>query len=259
MMKSSLLAIAICAVAATAAQAQDSDFQWQGRLQDGQTLEIRGVNGNVEAEPSTNGTVQVSAVRRGRRSDPNSVRIEVVEHSGGVTICAVYPTPRNARQENACRPGGGQNSTSNNDVQVNFTVRVPASVKFAGHSVNGNIDAAGVQGDVKAATVNGNVDIRTAGFAEASTVNGSIRCRLGRSSFTDDVEFETVNGSITIEMPDGLNADFRASTVNGGIDSDFPILVTGKVSRRSLRGSIGDGGPELRLSTVNGSIRLRKI
>lgn len=259
MMKCSLLAIALSAVAATGAMAQDTDFHWQGRLDDGQILEIRGVNGNIRAEPSPDGTARVEAFRRGRRSDPASVRIEVVEHAGGVTICAVYPTPRNARQENRCRPGGGQNSTSNNDVQVNFTVRVPASAKFVGHSVNGDVDVAGVRGDVKAATVNGDVDIHTAGFAEASTVNGSIRCRLGRSSFADDVEFETVNGSITIEMPEGLNADFRASTVNGGIDSDFPILVTGKVSRRSLRGSIGEGGPELRLSTVNGSIRLRKI
>lgn len=259
MMKSSLLAIAISAVAATGATAQASDFDWQGRLGDGQTLEIRGVNGNVRAEASPDGTARVEAVRRGRRSDPASVRIEVVEHAGGVTICALYPTPRNARQENTCRPGGGQNSTSNNDVQVDFTVRVPANARFAGHSVNGDIDVADVRADVKAATVNGNVDIRTAGFAEASTVNGNIHCRLGRSSFTDDVEFETVNGSITVEMPDGLNADFHAATVNGGIDSDFPILVTGKVSRRSLRGSIGDGGPELRLSTVNGSIRLRKI
>jgi len=144
-------------------------------------------------------------------------------------------------------------------VQVDFTVHVPAGVRFAGHTVNGDVNADGIGADVKAATVNGSVDIRTSGFAEASTVNGNITCRLGRSSFENAVEFETVNGSITIEMPDGLNADFRASTVNGSIDSDFPILVTGKVSRRSLRGSIGDGGPELRLSTVNGSIRLRKI
>jgi DUF4097 and DUF4098 domain-containing protein YvlB len=125
--------------------------------------------------------------------------------------------------------------------------------------VPGDIRAEGLRADARAETVNGNVDVHTAGFAEASTVNGNITCRLGRSSFEEDVEFETVNGSITIEMPEGLNADFRANTVNGGIDSDFPILVTGKVSRRSLRGSIGEGGPELRLSTVNGSIRLRKI
>ncbi|NIY11967.1 MAG: DUF4097 family beta strand repeat protein [Gemmatimonadetes bacterium] len=183
----------------------------------------------------------------------------MVEHDGGVTICAVYPTPRNARRPNECRAGGGQMNTNRNDVQVDFRVRVPAGVAFSGHTVNGDIEAEGLGGNVLAGTVNGSVDVQTAGFAEANTVNGDITCRVGTNRFRDGVEFETVNGSITIEMPDGLDADFRASTVNGSIDSDFPILVTGKVSPRSVRGTIGQGGPELRLSTVNGSIRLRKM
>ena len=259
MMRQSLFALALVATTASSGVAQETDFDWQGRLAEGQTLEIRGVNGSVRAVAGSGAMAEVTADRHGRRSDPMSVRIEVVEHAGGVTICAVYPTPRDARRENECRPGGGTNSTSRNDVKVDFLVRVPAGVRFAGHTVNGDVDASGIRADVNAATVNGDVDVETSGFAEASTVNGDITCRVGRSDFSGDVEFETVNGSITIEMPEGLNADFRASTVNGSIDSDFPILVTGKVSRRSLRGVIGDGGPEIRLSTVNGSIRLRKL
>ena len=253
-----LIALAVMAAAAAPAAAQQ-DFEWRGRVAAGNAIEIQGVNGDVQALPAAGNEVTVHARREGRRSDPMSVRLEVVEHDGGVTICAVYPTPENARRENECRPGGGTNSVQRNDVRVHFVVRVPAGVKFVGATVNGDVEAEGLAADVKASTVNGDVDVRTSGFAEARTVNGDIALRLGRSTLTEDVEFETVNGSITIEMPEGLNADFRASTVNGSIDSDFPITVTGKVSRRSLRGSIGSGGPELRLSTVNGSIRLRKI
>ena len=253
-----LIALAVLAAAAAPAAAQQ-DFEWRGRIAAGDAIEIQGVNGDVRALPATGDEVTVHAERQGRRSDPMSVRLEVVEHAGGVTICAVYPTPENARRENECQPGGGTNSVQRNDVRVHFTVRVPAGVRFEGATVNGDVDAEGLGADVRASTVNGDVDVRTTGFAEARTVNGDISLRLGRSTFTEDVEFETVNGSITIEMPQGLNADFRASTVNGSIDSDFPITVTGKVSRRSLRGSIGSGGPELRLSTVNGSIRLRRI
>lgn len=253
-----ILTIALLAATAAPVAAQQ-DFQWRGRLAQGKVIEIQGVNGDIRAVAAEGNEVVVEAERRGRRSDPSSVRIEVVEHADGVTICAVYPTPENARRENECRPGGGSNNVNRNDVKVQFVVRVPAGVRFAAGTVNGDVDARGIRADVKAATVNGSVDVRTSGFAEARTVNGDITLQLGSSTFTDDVEFETVNGSITIEMPEGLNADFRASTVNGSIDSDFPITVTGKVSRRSLRGSIGDGGPELRLSTVNGSIRLRRI
>ena len=253
-----LLALALTTLLAGSAAAQSADFRWTGRLAAGQFLEVRGVNGDVRAVPASGDAVEVTARRYGDRDDPESVRIEVVEHDEGVTLCAVYPTPRDARRENECRPGGGHNSVERNDVRVDFTVRVPARVRFHGHTVNGAMEVEGLQGDVRASTVNGDVDIRTAGLAEANTVNGSIIAVLGTSRLRDAVEFETVNGSITLEIPDGLDADFRASTVNGTIDSDFAILVSGKVNPRSLRGTIGDGGPELRVSTVNGSIRIRQ-
>jgi DUF4097 and DUF4098 domain-containing protein YvlB len=59
-------------------------------------------------------------------------------------------------------------------------------------------------------------------------------------------------------LPEGLNADVKASTVNGDIQTDFPLTVTGKISRRKLEGTIGSGGRTLELSTVNGGIELRK-
>jgi hypothetical protein len=260
-MRHDLLALALVMVSmgTTLPAAAQTDFQWRGTVAQGKTIEIRGVNGAVQALPSDDGSVRVEATRQGRRSNPESVRLEVVEHGDGVTICAVYPTPASARRENTCRPGGGQNSVQNNDVRVEFVVRVPAGVRFEGHTVNGNVKAESLRSDVRATTVNGSVDIQTHGFAQANTVNGSIACRLGQSQLRSDVHFETVNGNIVLEMPAGLNAEFRASTVNGRIDSDFPIMVTGQISRRSLRGTIGTGGPELRVSTVNGSVRLRQI
>jgi hypothetical protein len=46
--------------------------------------------------------------------------------------------------------------------------------------------------------------------------------------------------------------------VNGSVESDFPITVRGRMNPRSLRGRIGEGGRDLDLTTVNGSIRLLK-
>lgn len=262
MLRASVVGLTLMAVtlaAAATADAQAQPFRWSGSVAQGQTVELRGVNGAVRAMESPDGSVHVEATRTANRSDPSSVRLEVVEHAGGVTICAVYPTPAGSRRENECRPGGGQNSVQRNDTSVEFVVRVPAGVRLAANVVNGAIHARGLRSHVSAATVNGGVDIQTTGFAQASTVNGSITARLEEGRIGGENSFQTVNGSITLELAPGLNAELRASTVSGRIDSDFPITVTGQVSRRSLRGTIGDGGPELRASTVNGSIRLRRI
>lgn len=248
-------ALAMWTAGAAAAGAQGTGtFEWDGRLEEGRTLEVKGVNGRIEAEPAAGGTASVRAEKRARRGDPGDVRIEVVEHAGGVTICAVYPR---SGGENRCEPGqGGEQDVEDVDVRVDFAVRVPSGVRFAGRTVNGDVEVRDLDGDVEARTVNGKVDLSTQGMAEASTVNGSIRAAMGRAP-DRPVRFRTVNGSIELDLPDAAGVDLDAEWVNGGLDTELPVTVTGRISRQSLRGRLGDGGPLMELSTVNGSIRIR--
>jgi hypothetical protein len=250
------VAVALAPTGQAAAQ-QSENFEWRGRIEAGKALEIRNVNGAIHATATTGREVVVTAVKSGRRSDPSEVKIEVVPHDGGVTICAVYP-PRHDRP-NECQPGGGgRNDTNNNDVEVEFTVQVPAGVAFTGATVNGDVQVRDLAGDVQANTVNGDVDVTAAGLVAGETVNGSVHVAMGRADWTGAMEFKTVNGSITVQVPASLSAVLDASTVNGDIESDFPITVQGKFGPRRLHGTIGNGGRELRLETVNGGITIRK-
>src|SRR4029450_10081304 len=87
-----------------------------------------GVNGGSDATAAAGAEAEVSAFKRARRSNPDEVEIKVVEHAGGVTICAVYPS--SGRGANTCEPGeGGHMHTRDNDTNVEFTVRVPAGVR----------------------------------------------------------------------------------------------------------------------------------
>src|SRR5579864_9508889 len=83
-------AAAVLFTTSLAASAQD--FRWHGSIAQGASIEIKGVNGDIVADPAVSGEVEVTAEKHARRSDPASVRIEVVPHAGGVTICAVYPS-----------------------------------------------------------------------------------------------------------------------------------------------------------------------
>jgi len=247
------VAVLVCALPSFA-----QDFTWRGQLSPGQTIEIKGVNGDIRATPSNTNEVEVTAAKSSRRSNPADVRIEVVPHAGGVTICAVYPDVA-GQEPNRCEPGpGGHSHTKNNDVAVRFSVRVPSGVAFVGRTVNGGVEADAMQGDAEGYSVNGSVRLATSGLVRAGTVNGSIAASAGRVDWNDATSFKTVNGDITLTVPPVLNAELRAETVNGSIDSDFPVTVTGQFSPRRMRGTIGSGGQELSLSTVNGSIRLQK-
>ncbi len=231
------------------------EFTWSAQLEDGQIIEIKGINGAVIAEATDGSEVEVRAVKTSRRSDVSEVRIVVIEHDAGVTLCAVYPTPR-GKPENECGPGSeGRMSVKDNDTKVVFHVRVPASVRFHGRTVNGKVEAIALTANMLATTVNGSIELETAGYAEASTVNGSIEAVMGAVS-PEGLSFSTVNGSIDLDVPDDLDADVRAEWVNGRIETDLPFSLEGRVSRRSARGSLGAGGPLLELKTVNGSVRI---
>jgi hypothetical protein len=48
--------------------------------------------------------------------------------------------------------------------------------------------------------------------------------------------------------------------LNGGFETDFPFMVRSMTRRnRRVDGVIGNGGRDLELETVNGSIRLRFV
>lgn len=249
----------VAAALLAAAPAGAQDFHWSGRLAAGKRLEIRGVNGSIRTVAATGNEIDVSARKTAHRSDPDEVKIEVVPSDEGVTICAVYPTPSRARRDNTCEPGDGwHSSTDNNDVTVDFMIKLPAGIAFSGETVNGEIDAEGLGADAEVSTVNGSIDVEATGHVEAQTVNGSIRATMGRADWPSQAEFTTVNGGITLTLPANLNAEVSAETVNGDLETDFPLTVTGKFGPRHMRGTIGNGGRYLKLTTVNGSIHLRK-
>ena len=242
------------------------EFRWNGTVPAGSSVEIKGLNGEIVADSAAGSEVQVVAEKRSRRSDVNSVQIKVVQHAGGVTICALYPND-DGEYSNNCGPSddndsdrsqsSGSGSVRNNDVRVDFTVHVPAHVGFIGKTVNGDIAANSLSGNVVTRTVNGSIKISTTGYAEAATVNGEINARFGDSSWPKSLSFKTINGEINLDLPANFSAAVEAQTMNGSISSDFPLTVTNLKGKKYLKGTIGSGGRELNLKTLNGSINLR--
>jgi hypothetical protein len=58
-------------------------------------------------------------------------------------------------------------------------------------------------------------------------------------------------------MPDHYNAHLETSTVNGGINIDFPITIQGEI-KNHLNTDIGSGGPTIHAQTVNGGVSIAK-
>jgi DUF4097 and DUF4098 domain-containing protein YvlB len=140
--------------------------------------------------------------------------------------------------------------------------RVTSHVHGSTH--NGSIRLTDVGGNVDFGTHNGSVYVtRVAGSIRGNTYNGGIETELAGSSFAGrSVEMETHNGSINLAVPRAYSARVRADTHRGGIHSDFPSTIQGgsRWGNDSQEFNLGSGGSSpMRLSTYNGSIRLRQI
>jgi hypothetical protein len=258
-----VLAIALSASLVEAQQQRRAtDFEWQGRIASGRHLYVRNLNGSIKVERASGDAAEITAVKRWRRGDPQDVKIELTKvgsNDGDVLVCALW------FENTECDEDGYETrndrrswNNRNNDVSVEFTVRLPSGVKLVTSTVNGSLDIQGATSSVEASTVNGEIHAASAGGpVNATTVNGSIEVRM-REMGTEPLEFETVNGSITVYVPDDINAELDMRTVNGRVSSDFPLTVRGRINPRHLRATLGRGGQRLEFSTVNGSVELRK-
>ena len=253
------LGLMLLAGGTTELRAQDEAFEWRGRLSQGQTVEVRGISGNITAELASGSTVEIIATKHGRRGDFDDVTIEIYEGRDGVTVCAIYGS-WNQGDEGCDGRDRRRERRRSIDVSVDFEVRVPAGVEFVGSMVSGDVEARDLESDVRATTVSGDVFVSTTEVAWGTTVSGSIDIEMGSSDW-DDLHFSTVSGDITLLLPEDLDADIDFESLSGDFHSDFALDLESRRNRwvgSHVRGTIGDGGRRLSFNTISGDVRLRR-
>lgn len=260
--------LAISLVAGVPARAQgekrtvfaEGDFHWQGNLKAGQTLEVINTNGEIGASGAAGEAGRVEGIRKGS-DDSHEMFIEVVEFSDGVTICAVYAKDKTPGR---CHRGGVSSDSNRgwnwggHHAKISFDVQVPHGVRFHAATTNGAVHCVKLESEVQAETTNGDVEVSTSEWASAKTTNGGVRVSMGNAKWTGQLEEMTTNGSVNVTLPASAEFKVDAATTNGGISTDFPITVQGRFGPKSLTGTVGGGGRELKVATTNGGIGLKK-
>jgi hypothetical protein len=242
------------------------DFHWTGAVAPNAWVRIHNISGNVRIEPGTGNSVEITGHKIvGHGADPSRVRI-MLERSGpsngDVTVCALWDATDSASCDSRFdvfhrHVHWGDND---NDVSVEFIVRLPKGVNIGAKTVNGDIAIRGATGEVESATVNGSVKGESLGGpVSAETVNGDVQITVATIVGQPHLDFRSVNGSLTVYLPAKLGAEVELTTVNGDLESDFPLTMTGHLDPHREHGTIGGGGGvAVHAETVNGSIALRQ-
>lgn len=273
-----LAGLALVAVAATPAWADEWSHKYS--LKGRADLHVRTDDGNVRIESGAASEIDARVTTVGRRIAPGEVTITESQSGDRVDIEVRLP-------KQFFNLGMGQRSIAvvvrvpkEADLDVrsgdgSITVQ-PVSGRLSLSTGDGSITADGLQGEIRLHTGDGS--IRATGLSgrlEAHTGDGHMNVR-GRF---DDLDLHTGDGGIeaaaeagskvetawslrsgdggiTLRLPEGLGAELDVHTGDGGIRLEKPVTVTGTIRENTVRGTLGAGGPPLRVRTGDGSIRL---
>ena len=250
-------------------------------------VDLKTFDGSIEVTSWDKPEVAVTIERRAdSQAEAEALKVTAEQNGNRIVVHAVKPEDR----ESSVHIGFHQGRS------VRFVVTVPRTSDLNATSGDGSISVTGITGRVTARSgdgsittsdVKGDVGLDTGdGSVTAENVSGSLKINSGDGSVTvrgqpqgliahtgdgsvnidvtsattaaSDWELTTGDGGIHVTLPAGFNAQVDAHTGDGGIDAhDFGLRATGE-DRNDLRGSIGSGGPTIRLRTGDGGITLSK-
>jgi hypothetical protein len=235
------------------------------------TLEIDNIWGDVKVRPGQAGEIVVTISEK--RSAPDQKRFDRsletlqlnTEADDSGVVLYVGNSDHDWHRRDRCR---------NCRVDYQFDVVVPVDTQLNVSTVNdGRIDIAGVSGSVSAGNVNGPIAVsEMRNCSELNSVNGEMS--LGFTAPPgENCNIETINGDITLTMPDDSGFDVAMNLSNGRMLTQLPVeglAIPAKVEHTESNGHhryrieqpagvrIGAGGPTFTISSMNGDIRIQK-
>ncbi|HST11883.1 MAG TPA: DUF4097 family beta strand repeat-containing protein [Terriglobales bacterium] len=210
----------------------------------------------------------------------NSVRIEYVNHRN-ISIDYEITAPPDTQVKT--RSGSGDQTiegmqagvdveTGSGDVKLN-----DLAGNISIHTGSGNVQARGAAGPFEARAGSGDITIeeKSKGDVRVETGSGNIEARgvdggLNASTGSGDVRVDgtpenawyvkTGSGNAELRLPQEAAFNLDVSTSSGSVEVNHPVTTTvqGRVedARKSIRGKVRGGGPEINVHTGSGDVRV---
>ncbi len=192
---------------------------------------------------------------------PRTSRVIVETHSGGIEISGVEGRVTAESVSGSVDVDGSPTEISVETVSGSIRLDVATERTYAG-SVSGSISVRGARGVISAESVSGRIDVRGDEFRRASLESNSGQLRFaGSLDASGSFEFYSHSGTVVLQIPDNVRADFDISTYSGSIINGFGQRAQRTSEHgpgRELRFSINGGGADVVIETFSGTVRLIK-
>ena len=163
------------------------------------------------------------------------------------------------------------------DVASDLSIRVPFATSLKINCYNdGKIKITNVTGELELNNLNGSIIMTgVSGTVIAKTLNGDVKVKLKNVNPEKPMSFSTMNGDVDVSFPRNINNNILMKTTFGDIYTDFEIKINKRAQKKvednrkaggkyrisfnqGISGKINNGGPELKFTSHNGDIFVRK-
>ncbi|MPZ21313.1 MAG: DUF4097 family beta strand repeat protein [Luteitalea sp.] len=226
------------------------------RVNDGDVLELHNIAGDITITGTEGNKLHIDARKNGRRGA--AIDVEIVQRAARVEV------------RTRARRGNGSRG------EVDYTLRVPASMVLDVHTVSGDVEATNVHGRATLRAVSG--DIVASGLTQldaAETLSGDVR--ISSTTATGNANIKTTSGSVTLgDIKAGglkvtsVSGDVRlgevsttrleVTSLSGDVEFSGPLSPTGRYTINSHSGDVrfqpsDQTGFELTAGSFSGSVR----
>jgi len=238
-----------------------SSTQWLESIEAGGTVAVVNPFGNVYARfGGYDNQVEILATTQRLETELPELVVGVEQVEGGLDI-VVGPARPTAGGATGAAPVADSKSFETRD-RVDLVVFVPQGATLDVRTDDDLIEVKGLKGDVIASSVKGDVRIRSIeGRVRAKTTRGQISAMLETDATKQAQELTTETGDIEVHIWEDANFHVRIAT-SGEISTDFSLTVEHRRFEepgKLAEAVVGQGGPELRLSSKRGRVRLLRL
>ncbi len=236
----------------------DRDRDHRGRFCEERTMSWRG-GSEVAVDAGPNGGVSVVGWDR----DSVLVTVRVAARADSDDEARQLAGRVRVERRNGVLSADGPESGRSASWWVSYVVYAPRRQDLRLTTVNGPLEVDDVTGRLQLDVVNGPLSLENVGGdVRARAQNGPLSVRLTGTRWEGaGLDASTVNGPLTLSVPEGYNAELETGTINGPLQIDFPITVQGNIGvgrRRHLTTRLGTGGATIRAVTSNGPAVIRR-
>ncbi len=193
--------------------------------------------------------------------DQNQILVRARVQAGAPTAAEAEALGKQVRIETSGSKIHATGPESKRDYHwdVSYEVFVPRRADLSLETHNGGIAIADVNGKIDFTALNGGVVLkRVGGAVRGSTTNGGLMIELAGDRWDgDSMDVSTTNGGVIMSVPEKYSAHIETGTVNGGVNTEFPVTVKGEVTKQ-IALNLGSGGATVRAMTTNGGVHLKK-